>query len=82
MNLLSDLDEKLKAAFGEALNYTGDGFSDALSPEDVPNWDSLGHLRLVTALQEKFGVEFDVDEIMRMEDVGKIKQVLADRNVS
>ena len=48
--------------------------SDSLSPEGVRGWDSLGHMRLVMALQEESGVEFEVDDIMRMENVGEIRE--------
>lgn len=58
-----------------------DRFAEALTPDDVEGWDSLGHLRLVTALQERFGIEFDVDEIMEMENVGRIRGLLVARGV-
>jgi acyl carrier protein len=74
------MEDKIKAAFAESLNYSGDLFSGAIGPEDVSGWDSLGHLRLVAALQDQFGIEFEVDEIMRMENVAAIKSVLAERN--
>jgi acyl carrier protein len=35
----------------------------------------------VTQLQEQFGVEFEVDEIMRMENVAEIKKILSARLV-
>ena len=30
---------------------------------DIPEWDSLGHLNLVLALEEAFSVSFSVDEM-------------------
>jgi acyl carrier protein len=76
------MDEKIGRAFFSAFGVTAEEFSDALSPEQVKGWDSLGHLRLVMALQEEFGVEFEVDEIMRMESVAKIRTIIAERQVA
>jgi acyl carrier protein len=64
--------EKVKSAFVEAFAVDPSTFTVEMLPEDVQGWDSLGHLRLVTALQEHFGVEFEVNEVMDMDSVKKI----------
>lgn len=64
--------EKVKAAFVSAFAVDPATFTIETMPEDVNGWDSLGHLRLVTALQEQFGVEFEVNEVMDMDSVQKI----------
>ena len=71
------MDDKIKQVFCAVFQISPDQFSDSLSPEGVQGWDSLGHVRLVTALQDEFGVEFEVDDIMLMENVGEIKKILA-----
>jgi acyl carrier protein len=73
--------DKLKTIFAETFALNGDGFADSLSPDNVPGWDSLGHLKLVAAIQEAFAVELEVDDIMRMENVASIKEVLSSRGV-
>lgn len=76
------MDEKIKRAVASTFGLPLDEISDSLSPEEVRGWDSLGHLRLVMALQESFGIEFEVDEIMNMENVAKIKEIVARRGVA
>ncbi len=68
--------DKLKKCFVESFALAPDVFTVETTPMQVPNWDSLGHVRLVTAMQKEFGVEFDVAEIMQMEDVPKILDIL------
>ncbi len=68
--------DKLKHCFVEAFAIDPAVFTAETTPVQVPNWDSLGHVRLVTAMQKEFGVEFDVAEIMQMEDVSKILDIL------
>lgn len=69
---MSDVFEKVKNAFVSAFAVDAATFKIEMMPEDVNGWDSLGHLRLVTALQEQFGVEFEVNEVMDMDSVQKI----------
>ena len=49
--------------------------SDRSSPDTIRGWDSLGHLRLVTALEDALAVELDADDIMELESVGDVRRV-------
>lgn len=73
------MDQRIAEVFNAVFQLPPEQLSDSLTPQDVAGWDSLGHVRLVTQLQEQFGVEFEVDEIMRMETVGEIKKIVAAR---
>lgn len=75
----TSMNDRIAKVFDSVFQLSGTEVNDSVSPQDVPGWDSLGHVRLVTALQEEFGVEFQVDEIMRMENVGEIKKILESR---
>ncbi len=44
---------------------------------DIPGWDSLGHLSLTTKLEQTFGISFDVDELMEMENVREIVRIVS-----
>jgi acyl carrier protein len=40
------------------------------SPETVESWDSVQHLNLVLALEEKFGLQLSPEEIEQMKTLG------------
>ena len=42
------------------------------SPDTIPAWDSLQQVHLILALEEEFGVQFDVDQMALMHSVGPI----------
>jgi acyl carrier protein len=42
------------------------------SPDTIPTWDSLQQVHLILALEEEFGVQFEVDQIALMRGVGPI----------
>jgi acyl carrier protein len=46
------------------------------SPERVEAWDSVQHLSLVLALEGKYGIEFDPEEMERMRNLGEIARLL------
>lgn len=50
-------------------------------PDDVPNWDSIGHMNLVASLEQEFQVQFEVDEIMEMSSPQKILDILKARGL-
>lgn len=51
--------------------------TDELSRESLERWDSLGHIRLISALEESLGVSFTIDDIEAMTSVPQILAVLA-----
>jgi acyl carrier protein len=75
------LDQRLAAVFAKTFGYDSGRFSLATTPEDVPNWDSIGHMNLVSALEAEFGLQFDVDEIMEMSSAGRITEILRTKGV-
>jgi acyl carrier protein len=42
------------------------------SPETIENWDSIQHLNLVLAIEEKFGVQLDPEDIEQMKNIGAV----------
>ena len=39
---------------------------------DFPAWDSVGHLSILTNVEESFNISFEPEEMMEMEDVNDI----------
>ncbi|HEY9065593.1 MAG TPA: acyl carrier protein [Burkholderiaceae bacterium] len=42
-----------------------------LTADDVDEWDSLSHIRLVLAVEKKFGLKFSAAEVGRLKNVGE-----------
>jgi acyl carrier protein len=74
-----EMNERLQQLFETLFKVPKARFNDALSPEQVKGWDSMGHLSLVTALEAEFDVTFQDDDVMEMESVGKVKEALLRR---
>ena len=46
--------------------------SEVTSAEDVEEWDSLSHVRLIVAIERKFGFKFKNSEIESLKNVGDL----------
>jgi acyl carrier protein len=76
------IDGRLADVFHKAFGLDIGRFSPNLAPEDVPNWDSIGHMNLVMYLEQEFNQRFEVDEIMEMSSPAKITEILAAKGVA
>lgn len=75
--LNNDIHTRLQAIFIEVFDDENLTFTDALDRESLEAWDSLGHIRLVSAIEETFQVTFTLDEIEGMTSVAQIVAALA-----
>ena len=74
-------DQRLQQIFREAFENDKLTLTDSLSPETMPEWDSLGHVKLMMGCEEEFGVKFTIEETVESTSVGKLKSVLAAKGV-
>lgn len=68
--------KKIEDTFREVFEQDGLQVNETISKENLEAWDSLGHIRLVSALEDGLGVTFTLDEIESMSSVGRILAVL------
>lgn len=47
-----------------------------LSFQGIPLWDSIGHMNLIASLEEAFGVQFEIDDIIDLSSFEKGKEIL------
>ena len=50
--------------------------NDDMGPDEIEGWDSIGHVELVTNLEEVFDISLDVVDISRMYTIGGIKKIV------
>jgi acyl carrier protein len=47
------------------------------SADDVEDWDSLSHIRLIVAVERKFNFKFKNSEIESLKNVGELVNLIA-----
>ncbi len=73
---MEELLTKVKDAFSSTFDLDPQTITLDSTPNDIPAWDSMGHVELASSLERAFGVSFDVDDLMAMENVKEICRVV------
>lgn len=63
---------KLEEIFREVLDDDELALTPATTAQDVEDWDSLNHVRLMLTVERQFGVKFSAAEIGRLKNVGDL----------
>ena len=73
-----DLD-LMTGIFTDALDIADYDLSLDSEFENVPGWDSLGHMRIITEIEEKLNLEFDIDEIVGIDTIQKLIEMIKNK---
>jgi acyl carrier protein len=56
-------------------------FTDDTKAFEVPGWDSLRHVELLSAIEREFGIRFKSLEVLKLQSVGDL-QTLIDKKAA
>jgi acyl carrier protein len=68
--------DKYKKIFIESLSIDASIFNENIKYNEVPEWDSIGHMTLMSALEESFDISIDTDDIVDFSSYSKGKEIL------
>ena len=80
MNNVSLFDKIIKIA-SEILSVPESEIKKNSKQEDVENWDSMGHLNLILAIEERLNVKFRSTDVMEMESINDIVGKIEELNI-
>jgi len=70
--LTANIFEQVRSVASDIFGIPADKITAESSPETIENWDSMQHLNLVLAIEEKFGVQFEPEDIEQMRNLGAV----------
>lgn len=56
--------EKYINTFVEALGIDEEQINSELKYQDIPEWDSVGHMELISELEDTFDISMETDDII------------------
>ena len=56
--------QKYQDIFIKSLSIETKKFNEKIKYNEVPEWDSIGHMTLMSGLEEGFGITIDTDDIV------------------
>ena len=68
--------------FKTALNINADKFTENLKYNEIEEWDSIGHMTLVAALEEEFKISLETDDIVDFSSFKKGIEILKKYSIS
>lgn len=68
--------EKYLNAFKESFEVD-EATAKTLKYQDIPAWDSVGHMTLIAALEDAFDIMMDTDDIIDFSSFEKGKEILS-----
>jgi len=63
---------KVQEIFRDILDTTNLVIDERSTPETVEGWDSIANVNIIIAVEEDFGVKFDVQDLQNIKSVGDI----------
>jgi len=73
--------EKYAQVFIDSFSITVDQLNENLVYQSVQQWDSIGHMGMVAALEEVFDIMMETDDIIDFGSYAKGIEILAKYNI-
>ena len=68
--------EKYKDIFTKSLSIDGKKFNESLKYNEIPEWDSIGHMTLISGIEEGFSITMETDDIIDLSSYNKGMAIL------
>ncbi len=78
---VNKLDKRLEKVIREVFPIEEDTIDESWTSDDIPDWDSVGHLNLIMELEKEFEIKVEIEEMFEVEKLGDIIPILQKKNV-
>lgn len=73
--------DRIKRIIADAFKIEPDIIEKSTCPDDIENWDSLGQLSLVRAIEKEYNITLEIEEIFQIMTVRDIYSILEKKGV-
>ncbi len=71
--------ERLNEVFRDVFDDDAIVVTDKTTADDIEEWDSLEHINLIAAVEQEFGMKFNMGQIVSMKNVGEMADIILGR---
>jgi acyl carrier protein len=71
------IQQRLNQVFQEVFDRPDLQISEAMTAEDIDEWDSLTHIMLIVATEKAFAVSFTTKEVKSLKNIGDFIRLIA-----
>ena len=76
---MRDTYKKLTKVFREVFDDDSIELTPETTANDIDDWDSIEHINLIAAVEDAFGMRFQMWEVSGMKNVGEMVQIIESR---
>jgi len=70
----NEIISNLENIFCEFLRIPKEEIGDEISLEEESKWDSVTHIKMISEIEKKFKITFDIEELVSIDNLGEIKK--------
>jgi len=63
---------KIRDVLADVVDDDSLQLTEATVADDVPEWDSINHVKLLIGLEQEFHIRFDTEELGGLKNVGEL----------
>ncbi len=67
---------KLNEVFQDVFDDDTITVTDTTTADDIEEWDSLEHINLIAAVEQEFGMKFNMGQVVSMKNVGEMADII------
>lgn len=68
--------ETLNGVFQDVFDDESIEVNEDTTSDDIEDWDSLEHINLIAAVEQEFGVKFNMGQVVSMKNVGEMVDII------
>ena len=74
--------KKYQDVFIKSLSIDSNKFNENIKYNEIPEWDSIGHMTLIAALEEEYKISLETDDIVDFSSFKKGITILKKYNIN
>ena len=74
--------KKYQDIFIKSLSIDSNKFNENIKYNEIPEWDSIGHMTLISGLEEEYKISFETDDIVDFSSFKKGITILKKYNIN
>lgn len=67
---------KLNEVFRDVFDDESITVTETTTADDIEEWDSLEHINLLAAVEQEFGMKFNMGQVVSMKNVGEMADII------
>ena len=74
------MDKRLEKVIRGVFPIEEETIDENWTSDDIPDWDSVGHLNLIMEIEKAFDIKIEIEEMFEVEKLGDIYRILKKKN--